>query len=148
MGWEPGIGFVIVANLLLFAVAVAGFLYAYRRTRSDGHSSKEAWYEEADSLAQEVRTTARSVETPIDREEVQRDIVPLAPMLKSHARDAPRGVDAGLVQDVHELGVACYEVGMEHTTHRAVDTGVFIDEKLETLAETAADLEAAVASRY
>lgn len=146
---SPGIVFVVLLNGLIL---VAGLLvYGYWRVHRTGDATEqpdpvEGWYKQAASLAREVQRTAESPEGPVDLDRMQRQVIPLSGRIQGHTRAAPAGVEERLVQDLYDLGVECYKVGMEHTTREAARTGVFLEDKLEELREDAEEVEAAISS--
>lgn len=137
---SAGVLAVLGFNVLLLggALAIAAYLVLDRRPaggRSEG-ARVANWHAEAASLAMEVRAAAEALES--GSEDVSRRLLPLATRLRSHARSAPPGADGYLVKRLHDLGTRCYEIGMEHTTDRAVRTGVFLEDRLERLDDDAA----------
>lgn len=147
---SPGVAFAFALNgfILIALVLIYGY---WRVTRSDGALESEGepiedWCEEATSLAREIQQTAEISEPLVDHDRVQRRLLPLSGRLKGHARAAPIEVEVTLVNDLHELGINCYIVGMEHTTFEAARTGVFLEDKLNELKTSAEEFESAVSS--
>lgn len=145
MPGDPGIGFAFVLHslLLIGAVAALAYLYVARSKESAPDDRLEEWHDEASSLAREVQEVA-DASPPIDRERVQRAVLPLSYRLEGHARDAPREVDEEVIRGLYELGAACYELGMEHRRLEATRTGVFFEDKLDDLRTGAEKLERAI----
>ncbi|MFB6197126.1 MAG: hypothetical protein ABEI52_02500 [Halobacteriaceae archaeon] len=141
---SPGVGFAILFNVILLSIgaAILGYGLLHRRTRSDNERDPGiAWYERTISLAEDVQELAEGIDPGSDHRQVQRRVIPLSEQLKGHARSAPDEVDEQVVRILHDLGVNCYKVGMEHTRFDAARTGEFIEDKVETLAASARDLE-------
>ncbi|MDY6765677.1 MAG: hypothetical protein SV377_08405 [Halobacteria archaeon] len=145
-----------VALTIVLAEVIGVFvllpIYVYRElTRvfqtENTQKAAEAWYEKAVSLAKEVQTVSENKEMPVDRNRVQRRVLPLSNRLKGHARDAPRRADQTIVKRVHDVGVRCQRIGLGHPTQETVHTEVFIEEKLERLTEEAEELESKAVSR-
>lgn len=147
MSVNPGVGFAAVLNaiLLFAALGVLAFLYwKARPIRVDNRP--QTWYVEAMALAREVQRTADVSNTRDDHDRIQRQLVPLANRLKGHSRSAPKEVDEQIVRQLHDLGVDCYMVGMEHSAIKAAQTGVFLEEKLDDIRESAEGITATVSA--
>ncbi len=148
---SAGVVFAFAFTALLFgAVAVLAAYWWLTRATDGGEGVSdpvEDWHSEAVALAQTVQKVAGASTGVADHDRIQRRVIPLAERIKGHARSAPSGVEERLVGDLHDLGVACYKLGMEHTVREAARTGEFLEERLDELGSTAAEFEAKVESR-
>lgn len=144
-------GFVLVVALNVALLGGTSALVGYWWLRQSGRGANESperpeeWRDEAVALAGEVQQAVETTDGVANRAGFRRTVVPLAGRIRSHARRAPDGVEPALVRRVFDLGVACYAIGMEHTTREAVRTGEFIPEKLDALRDRAAAVERAAA---
>jgi len=145
---SPGVAFAFVLNaVLVAAAALAGYWWLTRSAEDTGSSTAPTdWYAEATALATEVRRLAER-DGIADHDRIQRRVLPLSGRIRKHARAAPVGVDEHHVQQLYDLGEACYVVGMEHTTLDGERTGVFLEDRLDDLGDRAAAFEGAVATR-
>lgn len=132
--------FLLNAALVLAAAAVAAYLL--RSRDGDDPSDVEAWHEGARDLAGEVRRAASSVDRPADRDRISRRLLPLSGRIQGHVRAAPGSVEAAAYRGLFELGVACQRVALEHRPIGTSLDGVFLEDRLEALADEAAALEA------
>lgn len=139
----PGIQFAVLLNAVIFLVAILAYGYwrlsRRKRSRSAGGSAPE-WYETTASLCREVRAIAAE-ETQRSRDDLQRELLPLASRLKGHARAAPAEVNDELVRDLFDLATDCYALSMEHTRLDAARSGDFLEDEVEKLEAQAAAVE-------
>ncbi len=147
----PGVMFAFALTALFFGAVALLAAYWWLTRATDGEEAAsdpvEDWHREAVALAQTVQKVAKASASVADHDRIQRRVIPLAERIKGHARSAPSGVEDRLVGDLHDLGVACYKIGMEHTVWEAARTGEFLEERLDELGAAAADFEAKVESR-
>lgn len=147
MSVHPGIGFAAFLNAFLLVALLGVLVFLYWRAMPIHVDNRlEAWNEEATSLAREVQRTADDTNVPIDYDRLQRQLVPLASRLKGHARSAPRTVNERVTMELHELGMNCYKVGMEHSTIQGAQSGDFLEDRLDDLQGTAERVEATVST--
>ncbi|MFB6253662.1 MAG: hypothetical protein ABEI06_03540 [Halobacteriaceae archaeon] len=147
MALGSGVIFVIFLNILLLIFAIGGFLYIYFNTQSSEEPDAEEWYEETMDLVQEVEQAATIDKPRVDRRDIQRQTISLSTKIKSQVRSAPSDIDEQLIMDLHQLGIDCYKIGMEHTEMYAAQTGTFLEEELEELKLSAQQLERKTSSK-
>lgn len=139
----PGIQFAILLNAVILLVGILTYGYwrlsRQERSRSAAGSASE-WYDTTVTLCREVRTMAAE-ETQRSRDDLQRELLPLASRLKGHARAAPPDANNQVVRGLFDLGTDCYALSMEHTRLDAARSGVFLEDKVQNLEEQAAAVE-------
>lgn len=116
-----------VAYVLGLFAATGAVLYLAHRLLGD--SADGSWEAEAAALAREVHDAVGE-----DYRTAQRRLVPLASRIDGHLRAAPPDVDDRLLGRLHELGVECRAVSMEHPYRESSET---LEAKFDAL-ETAA----------
>lgn len=137
----PWAVFLVDAAVVLVAVAAAAYLL--RSRGGDDPSDVAAWHEGAGELAREVQSAATAVERPVDPDRVSRRLLPLSSRIQGHVRAAPASVETAVYRGLFELGVACQRVALEHRPVGTSPDGVFLEDRLASLADEAAALEAA-----
>lgn len=140
------VALVVAAVLIVALLAIAAAILTGRGAVSQSRQSDGDWYREARGLAAELQETIDGLPEPVERDRMQRALLPLSSRFEGHAREAPPGVDAQLVHRTFELGRRARTLAMEFTHTGAARRGVFLEDELDAIGETAAALEADIAA--
>lgn len=136
MPTDPGVGLALlqVSGLLLLGFLTYGYWFKRRSDEVGSQTNrKDAWIVEAVSLVHQVEYVADQSEGPADQDQLRRQLLPLASRIRGHVRGAPQGTEQRILRQFHDLGRACYTLSMEHTKVEAIESGVFLEEKLREL---------------
>lgn len=151
MAIGPGVGFALVVNggiLILGFLAYGYWLKTHNSETDTGELQVERWFDETLSLVQEVQQVAESSGQPADLDRLRCQLLPLANRIQGNVRTAPQGVDSHVLRSLYDLGRDCYTISMEHTTLTAVESGIFVEDKLANLRSDAQDLETVISAHH
>ncbi len=143
MAFSPWLLALLNGAVFIAAAIVAGYVLI---GHGDAAADDENWGERAGALAREVRRGAEPYEPPADPDRVARRLLPLACRIQGHVRAAPSSADAYVYRRLFELGVACQRVAVEQRREDRLIEGPFLEDRLESLAARASELESTVES--
>lgn len=132
----PGVGLalLLVSGLLLLGFLTYGYWFKRRSDEVGSQTNQmDVWIAEAVSLVHQVEYVADQPEGPANQDQLRRQLLPLASQIRGHVRGAPKGTEQLILREFHDLGRECYTLSMEHTKVDAIESGVFLEEKLREL---------------
>lgn len=143
MAPDPGVWFALVLTIGVLLSGVLTFGYWLKRRSEAGSRERgtEQWAVEALSLVREVEQVAERFEHRADQDRLRRHLLPLANRIRGHVRAAPRGTDSQLLREFYDLGETCYTLSIDQTKLEALESGVFLEDKLRDLQSDARTVE-------
>lgn len=100
---SPGAAFAIILNgiILLAALVVFGLWWrAKQRSTQPEEDEVTVWLNGAVSLSREVQQVAEISDGVADRNQVERQILPLSGRIRGHVRNAPAGIDEHVLEEL------------------------------------------------